>query len=163
MIYNYCRYFTCNPDIISKVWEDRLMLYQSNPGFISMSNNLCSLRSANPFLEEQFFMLSDLPNHHKWKWCDLVMNLRFEQKLSTSCRYFPGSPRNRIIQACCYQDNVFTIVHACLNNVFCVKEPVIYSEKRKKRESIKAKRSNKRKKLSLKDILAINVSILMSC
>ena len=155
------RYYTCDPISISKEWEDSLMLYRSNPSISNSSNNLWSVKVFNPTLEEQFFMLSDLPNHHKWQWTDLVTVLRFEQKLSTSSRYYPGSPRNRIIQATCFRDNALSIASACLNNIFGVKELVLYPQKLKNGESSKVKKSmrgtNKRKKLTLKDVLTVNV------
>jgi hypothetical protein len=55
---------------------------------------------AEMSLEEQFFLISSLPNFHKWNWgkSHSKCEVKFEQRFSTSCRYYPGSPRNRVLQ-----------------------------------------------------------------
>ena len=50
-------------------------------------------------LEEQFYVISSIPNYHFWSWDHkLTVEVKFEQRLSTCLRYKPASPRNRIIQ-----------------------------------------------------------------
>lgn len=51
-------------------------------------------------LSTQFKILCSLPNHHKWNWQEPThryVHTKFEQRFSTSMRYYPGSPRNRLI------------------------------------------------------------------
>ena len=102
------------------------MLHRSNPQGNSSYGKLWTKILELSTIENQFSLLSDLPNHHKWMWDKLTKILRFEQKFSTSCRYFPGSPRNRILQALFYRNNSIDIIKSCLKNTFNIKEPVIY-------------------------------------
>nr|XP_047139151.1 uncharacterized protein LOC124815053 [Hydra vulgaris] len=59
-------------------------------------------------------------------WDKLVKGVKYEQKFSNSCRYFPGSPRNRILQASFYRVTSDNIIVSILRNVFGVKETVVY-------------------------------------
>ncbi|XP_065653453.1 uncharacterized protein LOC136080565 isoform X2 [Hydra vulgaris] len=119
-------FFVCQPSEKAEEWEKSLMLHRSNPKGNSSYGKLWTKILELPTLENQFSLLSDLPNHHKWMWDKLTKILRFEQKFSTSCRYFPGSPRNRILQALFYRNNSFDIIKSCLKNTFNIKEPVVY-------------------------------------
>ncbi|XP_065662188.1 uncharacterized protein LOC136084880 isoform X2 [Hydra vulgaris] len=119
-------FFVCQPSEKAEEWEKILMLHRSNPQGNSSYGKLWTKILELPTLENQFSLLSDLPNHHKWMWDKLTKILRFEQKFSTSCRYFPGSPRNRILQALFYRNNSFDIIKSCLKNTFNIKEPVVY-------------------------------------
>ncbi|XP_065683138.1 uncharacterized protein LOC105847137 isoform X2 [Hydra vulgaris] len=120
------RFFVCQPSKKAEEWENSLMFHRSNPQGISSYGKLWTAIQENPSLENQFSLLSDLPNHHKWMWDKLVKILRYEQKFSTSCRYFPGSPRNRILQAIFYQNNYVNIIRSCLKNIFNIKETFKY-------------------------------------
>ncbi|XP_065674194.1 uncharacterized protein LOC136091139 [Hydra vulgaris] len=72
-------------------------------------------QSNNLTLEEQIYILTSIPNDHFWSWCNQIStNVKFEQRLPTCTRYFPASPRNRIIQACCYREDPGKIVLAVL-------------------------------------------------
>ncbi|XP_047144680.2 uncharacterized protein LOC124818179 [Hydra vulgaris] len=66
-------------------------------------------------LEEQIYILTSIPNDHFWSWSNQIStNIKFEQRLPTCVRYFAASPRNRIIQACCYREDPGKIVSAVL-------------------------------------------------
>nr|XP_047137215.1 uncharacterized protein LOC105847614 isoform X3 [Hydra vulgaris] len=120
------KFFVCQPSEKAEELEKSLMLYRSNPHGNSSYGKLWTTILEFPTLENQFSLLSDLPNHHKWMWDKLIKILRYEQKFSTSCRYFPGSPRNRILQALFYRNNSIDIIKSCLKNIFNIKEPVMY-------------------------------------
>lgn len=83
-------------------------------------------------MEEQFAIISSLPNNHKWKWNQNATSkqFKFEQKFSCSSKYYPGSPRNRILQACCFRDDPENIVVACLENICGKKVEVPYPKDR---------------------------------
>ena len=56
-----------------------------------------------PTLQSKFCLLNSIPNHHKWNWTlsekASKQQLKFEMRFSSSNRYYPGSPRNRLINA----------------------------------------------------------------
>ncbi|XP_065681366.1 uncharacterized protein LOC136095076 [Hydra vulgaris] len=108
------------------------MLHRSNPQGTSMFGKLWSVLLENPLLEDQFRILSDIPIHHKWKWDKPVKILRHEQKFSNSCKYFPGSPRNRILQASIYRVGSESIILSLFKNVFGIKETVTYPSRKEK-------------------------------
>nr|XP_047127569.1 uncharacterized protein LOC105848429 [Hydra vulgaris] len=120
------RFFVCQPSEKAEEWENSLMFHRSNPQGNSSYGKLWTAIQENPSLENQFSLLSDLPNHHKWMWDKLVKILRYELKFSTTCRYFPGSPRNRILQAFFYRNNYVNIKRSCLKNIFNIKETFKY-------------------------------------
>ncbi|XP_047139988.1 uncharacterized protein LOC124815374 [Hydra vulgaris] len=119
------------------------MLHRSNPQGASRYGKLWTSLIENPSIEDQFRILSDLPNHHKWMWDKLVKGVKYEQKFSNSCRYFPGSPRNRILQASFYRVTSDNIIVSILRNVFGVKETVVYPSRKENLSLIvsKAKKS----------------------
>ena len=86
---------------------------------------------VNLSLSAQFQCISLIPNYHKWPWNlkGKSVHLRFVQKFSTSCRYYPGSPRNRILQAMMYRENDVTITTAILENLSGSKKLIPYPEK----------------------------------
>ena len=67
-------------------------------------------------MEDQFSVLSLLPNHHKWQRKGIVKSVRLKRWLSLRCRYFLESPRNRIIQAFCFTDDFMEILNPCVRN-----------------------------------------------
>ena len=81
------------------------------------TSSLVSKKHTQLSMEDQFSVLSLLPNHHKWQWNKFVKSLRFEQRLSSTSRYYPGSPRNRIIQAFCFRDDFREICNQCVKNI----------------------------------------------
>ena len=56
-----------------------------------------------PMLQSKFCLLNSIPNHHKWNWtpCEKAskQQLTFEIRFSSSNRYYPGSPKNCLINA----------------------------------------------------------------
>ena len=68
------------------------MDFRSNPtkcNQLSIWKNYAGIQLT---VEQQLEILNSLPNFYKWKWCDKVQNLRFEERLPSTCRVFPGSP-----------------------------------------------------------------------
>lgn len=74
-----------------------------------------------------------MPNFHKFTWEKQVKTLHSDQRYPTSCRRLPGSPRNRIIQACGYRLDSFDIVSSCLRNIKGEKIAVVYQPTKRKR------------------------------
>lgn len=96
------------------------MQHRSNPLSNESTFNLFSsdINQEQLTLEEQMLALSALPNHHKWVWPGKKYNsIKFEQHFSTSIRWSPGSPRNRIIQSIFSRDDSDELVRCCLKNV----------------------------------------------
>ncbi|XP_057302291.1 uncharacterized protein LOC130636556 isoform X1 [Hydractinia symbiolongicarpus] len=135
------RYFISTDSITD--WESQLKLYRSNPqeAFAIPNFNLFTSTDDRVLsLEEQLMFLSSIPNFHKWIWYGKNNNaIKFEQRFSISSRWFPGSPRSRIIQAMYNgQDNV---VIACLKTI--LGEKVCFDYKTKTRcQSTGIKRPN---------------------
>ncbi|XP_057315666.1 uncharacterized protein LOC130656767 [Hydractinia symbiolongicarpus] len=127
------KYFVSNDSITD--WESSLKQYRSNP-VEAVTNPYCNLFDSMEderilSLEEQLNILSSIPNHHKWMWPGKkVHSLRFEQRFSNSSRWFPGSPRSRIIQAI-YNDDETSVVIPCLQNILGEKVCFNYKPKRK--------------------------------
>ena len=73
------RYFVCYPESVAGLWEVNLMLFRSNPAYQS-PNSIWEPVRHDLTLERQFFLLSCLPNFHKWK-CDKHVDItRFCQQ-----------------------------------------------------------------------------------
>ncbi|XP_066914930.1 uncharacterized protein [Clytia hemisphaerica] len=70
---------------------------------------------------EQLEMICSIPNFYKWLWTlddPSKQQVKFEQKFSSSTRYLPGSPRNRIVHAVALngsEHNVITALNTMLN------------------------------------------------
>ena len=79
-------------------------------------------------LTGQFRVISSIPNYHRWCWPNInsKSQFKYEQRFSTSCKYYPGSPRNRIVQAWCYRDDPLPIINACIRNILGVECGVPY-------------------------------------
>lgn len=79
-------------------------------------------------LKQQEILLC-LPNHHKWPFPG-VKELKHDQRFSSSSRRYPGSPRNRFIQAWNSRNNPCYIIYDILYNIYCGERKVRYPEKR---------------------------------
>ena len=110
------RYFVCHPESVAELWEENLMLFRSNPTYRS-ANSIWEPVPHDLTLEHQFFLLSCLPNFHKWKWDKRVNITRFCQRFPNSCRFYPGSPRNRIIQAFSFREETESVIRVCVKNI----------------------------------------------
>ena len=93
----------CDGD--GKLWEEALLSFRTTQkkDVVEFKYNMTDT-SANLSIEQQFALISSIPNFHKWSWNEVTKKeeIKFEQRLSTCCRYFPGSPRNRILQVSCF-------------------------------------------------------------
>ena len=69
-------------------------------------------------IEEQHQYISAIPNYHKWVWeCEKDRVLMVEQKFSSSCSRYPGSPRNRIVQAIAFWMDCHLIVFSIVKHL----------------------------------------------
>ena len=74
-----------------------------------------STASVQMNVSNQFKFMSTIPNYYKWCWeGEKSPQLKNEQRFSSCCARYPGSPRNRIIQALCFRDEFHLIVFAVL-------------------------------------------------
>ncbi|XP_065647275.1 uncharacterized protein LOC136077009 isoform X1 [Hydra vulgaris] len=112
--YDNKRFFICT-NYENEYWENLLLDYRCNRDESEKDFFYKSEQSDNLTLEEQLYLLTSIPNDHFWSWYNqITTDIKFEQRLPTCVRYFPGSPRNRIILilACCYRENPEKIVSA---------------------------------------------------
>jgi len=112
-----------------------MMSYRSNPSAKSFSVSITEPMEGMLSLENQFILISSLPNNHKWDWPSESnnRNVKFEQRFSTSTRRYPSSPRNRIIQAMIYRTDPWNIISDCLYNIFIGCKEVQYPKTALKR------------------------------
>ena len=69
-------------------------------------------------IEEQYQYLSAIPNYRKWVWgCEKDCGLMVEQRFSSSCSHYPGSLRNRIVQAIAFRMDCHLIVSLLVKNL----------------------------------------------
>ena len=106
------------------------MEYRRNP----IVNRLPEIDILSDFtpplsLEMQFKLINALPNFHKYPWFKMVKHLKHEQRMPTSTRMYPGSPRNRILQAASYRPNPSPIIRDVLMHLVGCKIPVRYPDK----------------------------------
>ncbi|XP_057301689.1 uncharacterized protein LOC130636098 [Hydractinia symbiolongicarpus] len=125
------RHVICDNKEICSTLQPQIVKYRSKSTF-SQSIRRCLLQQYPSVisLNDQFSIISSLSNHHRWDWPASSLQLKYEQRFSTSMKYYPGSPRNRIIQAWCYRNDPGNIIDACLNNLFGSKCEIPYSKKR---------------------------------
>ena len=126
------RYFVCHPESVAELWEENLMLFRSNPTYQS-ANSIWEPVPHDLTLEHQFFLLSCLPNFHKWKWAKHVDITRFCQQFPNSCRFYPGSTRNRIIQAFFFREESESVIIACVKNIRGENTIVLYVNPKSKK------------------------------
>ena len=88
----------CDGD--NKLWEEALLAFRTTQKKDVTEFNYNTTNTPDLNIEQQFALISSIPNFHKWSWNEVTKKeeIKFEQRLSTCCRYFPGSPRNRILQ-----------------------------------------------------------------
>ena len=109
------RYSFLNSSAYEVNWEKRVITYTCNLLKSHKRFNIWEECNA-PIIVEALILviwvfgyLSALPNFHKWQWNDLLAKLWQEQKFSTTCWYYPWSPRNRIIQSSYFRGDNFEI------------------------------------------------------
>ena len=149
------RYFFC-PASSRDDWRNDLNQFRSNPGTPVQQPMLTSdLLSDDTVLDlkQQFSLINQLPNLHKWPWDGAKVNIYHLQKFSIASRWYPGSPRNRIIQAFCYRDEPRNIVFDCLYNAFVAAKTVRYPKNIAK----VARPPSSRRKRSLREALGYSV------
>ena len=136
-------------------WEDSLLQFRTNPG---LGKNDLSIFENNGdtelSLEDQFSILTSIPNHHKWNWSDQpnkIIHIKHAQKFSTSTTNYPGSPRNRIIQAFCDRPEYDNVIYDAVSNIIGVSVPVRYIKRIAKRPASKS--CQRKKKKTLKEVL----------
>ena len=66
--------------------------------------------------------MNSIPNHHNWNWTPSEkaskQQLKFEMRFSSSNRYYPGSPRNRLINAiACPREVSETLILTTLHSI----------------------------------------------
>ena len=110
------------------------MVYRSNPVRSNETTDIWKETDGNLSILEQSKILSSVPNYHQWDWPNEKQHcLKFEQRLPSCNQRFPGSPRNRIIQAIYYRKDPALIVYQCLKNVAGEPTPVEYDVRRKRK------------------------------
>lgn len=116
-------------------WENQLMLFKSVPAKTAIKPSIWEpFKEDTPSLTEQFEVLSTIPNYHKWAWpSEKSHSVKFEQRFLTSSRHYPGSPRNRIMQALIYRREAKRIIQQCLLNIDGKPVPVIYERAGKRK------------------------------
>jgi len=133
------RYIICHPLEIHTRWEECMNLYRVNPSDQLIKATIWDAVDEELTLEEQFRLISTLPNYHKWNWGEHVVKIKSYQKLSNSCRAYPTSPRNRILQACCFRPESRKIVSSCLQNIRGLKVKICYPTTRGKKSKTSMK------------------------
>ena len=69
-------------------------------------------------IEEQYQSLSAIPAYHKWvSECEKDRGLTVEQRFSSSCSRYPGSPRNGIVQAIAFRMDCHLIVFSIVKHL----------------------------------------------
>ena len=64
------------------------MVYRSNPCEIKRPSIFYYLEDSTLALEEQFILLTTIPNNHKCEWSGTVTVLRFEQRFSNCSKEY---------------------------------------------------------------------------
>ena len=133
------------------VWERDLLRYRLNE-----PNNkkleLCAFIDKDSLtIEEQYQYISAIPNYHKWVWeCEKDRGLMVEQRFSSSCSCYPGSPRNRIVQAITFRMDCHLIVFSIVKHLLGYACEIPY--KAVKEMNCKRKNASKRKQKSKKPL-----------
>ena len=132
----------CNDESIALELQNALVNYRSSKASSGIEE--WYLRSLNNLsLEDQFRVLTSLPNYHRWNWVKPITQLKFEQRFSTCSKYYPASPRNRIIQAWCFRDHPSEIINSCIRNILGIQSDVPYPQR-----SLGGKRNFRRRRPS---------------
>ena len=121
----------CSDMEVAPMWQNLLNQFRGNPAISTTTCKYDVPIDGSINIVNQFDVLSSLPNHHRWCWTDCINpQFKFEQRFSTSNSYYPGSPRNRIIQAWCYRDSPEDIISACLSHLVYGEGDVVYPKRK---------------------------------
>ena len=132
------------------VWERDLPRYRLNEP--NKKLELCAFIDKDSLtIEEQYQYISAIPNHHKWVWeCEKDRGLMVEQRFSSSCSRYPGSPRNRIVPAIAFRMDCHLIVFSIVKHLLGYACEIPY--KAVKEMNCKRKNASKRKQKSKKPL-----------
>ena len=130
------------------VWERDLLRCRLNDKKLE----LCAVIDKDSLtIEEQYQYISAIPSHHKWVWeCQKDHGLMVEQRFSSSCSRYPGSPRNRIVQATVFRMDCDLIVFSIVKHLLGYAWEIPY--KAVKEMNCKRKNASKRKQKSKKSL-----------
>ena len=133
------------------VWERDLLRYRLNEPS-NKKLELCAFIDKDSLtIEEQYQYISAIPNYHKWTWeCEKDRGLMVEQRFSSSCPRYPGSPRNRIVQAIAFRMDCHLIVFSIVKHLLGYACEIPY--KAVKEMNCKRKNASKRKQKSKKPL-----------
>ena len=134
-------------------WERELLKFRLHGSSQDVWNVNTSTTSVEMNISNQFKFMSTIPNYHKWCWeGEKNSQLKNEQRFSSCCTRYPGSPRNRIIQALCFRDESHLIVFAVVKCIVGENSEIPYKIiKEMKRQRKDSQKNVKRK--SLKEVL----------
>ena len=106
----------CTDDNFSG-WESSLLEYRlQKPEFSRM--DLCAEVLNDITVFGQCNYISTIPNYHKWFWkFEKNVGITYEQRFSSSCKRYPGSPRNRIVQAISFRAEHHLVVFAVIKTI----------------------------------------------
>ncbi|XP_057294024.1 uncharacterized protein LOC130622573 isoform X2 [Hydractinia symbiolongicarpus] len=131
------------------IWEELEVQLLNFRMASSTKNNYPAFNSSfssTLSLQQQFQLISSIPNYHKWSWyLEKNNDVRLEQKFSNSCRRFPGSPRNRIIQAVKYRLDSQLIVYSIIKTLHSEFSEIPYKAIKSHHSQVKKERTSKRK------------------
>ena len=134
-------------------WERELLKFRLQGSSQDVWNMNTSTVTMEMNISNQFKFMSTIPNYHKWSWeGEKNSQLNNEQRFSSCCTRYPGSPRNRIIQALCFRDESHLIVFAVVKCIVGENSEIPYKIiKEMKRQSQHSQKKVKSK--SLKEVL----------
>ena len=131
------------------VWERDLLRYRLNE-----PNNekldMCAVIDKDCLtIEEQYQYLPAFPNYHKCVWeCEKDRDLIVEQRFSSSCSHYPGSPKNRIVQAIAFRMEchliAFSIVKHLLGYTCEILHSAVKEMNSKRKNAFKRKQKSKK-------------------
>ena len=104
-------------------------------------------------ISNQFKYLSTIPNFHRWSWENENAQFKLEQRFSSCCSRYPGSPRNRIIQATCFRQECHLIVFSVIQCLVDRSTEIPYKIIQEKMRAIRQQSKKKRKTNSLRQVL----------
>ena len=134
-------------------WERELLKFRLQGSSQYVWNMNTSTVTMEMNISNKFKFMSTIPNYHKWSWeGEKNSQLKNEQRFSSCCTRYPGSPRNRIIQALCFRDESHLIVFAVVKCIVGENSEIPYKIiKEMKRQSQHSQKKVKSK--SLKEVL----------
>lgn len=141
------RYSVFHPEPDRITWEAKLDLFRSNPT-ATVVKSIWDVTDPSISLECQYELISSISNYHKWDLGNDNNGVKFAQRFPDCCRYHPGSPRNKIIQACCFRVDSYKIVKSCFEILQGLDVEVCYRRRKRKRVA------------SLKEIIGVGQEIL---